>query len=272
MADIDPLSLDFATRHPDSFGRIIGRGEAEESSEILEKLPPQIKASIISRLPAARIEQLLNSGRHDPEEWLVDAPFDDALNLLSRIPRDRRLAVVNSLGDRGRRQRLLRHQQYPAHCAGSITRDIRMRISADALAADVLTELRDLQGEDPGPLVVVDADGAYLGVVDRWRLIIGDPPVGRVRDYAIDVRPIRPETPIASVAQNEDWHVRNWLPVVDHRKRVLGGVSRATVFRATRQQADSKRGLGDLFVDLAADLVYVLGSLVERIITRRSAS
>lgn len=269
MADIDPLNLDFATKYPDSFARTLGRGDAGESSIILEKLPPPIKAAIIARLPAARIEQLLASGRHNPAEWLVAAPFDDALTLLSRIPQERRLAVVNSLDNRERRQRLLRYQQYPSHCAGSLTSDIHMRFSADAMAADVLTELRNLQGEDPGPLVVIDTNGCYTGVVDRWRLLMADPPVGRVQDYTIDVNPIRPETPIVSAAKNEDWHTRNWLPIVDHRNRVLGGVARATLFRAAAQQAGQKRDVSELFVDLAADLVHVLGSLLERLLGQR---
>lgn len=272
MADIDPLSLDFATRYPDSFARTLGRGDAAESSAILEKLPPSIKASIIARLPAAMIGQLLASGRHEPAEWLVDAPFEDALTLLSRIPQDRRLAVLNSLDNRERRQRLLRHQQFPSHCAGSLTSDVLMRLNAEARAADVVAELRDLQGEDPGPLVVIDTNGDYLGVVDRWRLLMANPPVGKVRDYAVDVKPIRPESPIASVVKNEDWHTRNWLPVVDYQKRVLGGVTRAALFRAAARQADHKRDSSELLAGLAADLVHVLGSLLERLLVQRKTS
>ncbi len=269
MAEIDPLSLDFAIRHPDSFARILARGDAEESVRVLESLPAARKAAIIARLPASRIAQLLESDAYSPAEWLVDAPFDDAVNLLSRIPRERRLALVNSLTDRERRRQLLRHQQYPTHSIGALVGDIPMRISADSLAADVQAELRELDAEDPGPLVVVDADGRFMGVLDRWRLLAGNPPAGHVKDYLIEVRAVHPETPIASVATNEDWHTRNWLPVVDHRQRVLGGVSRARVFRAASEHSVQARRASDVVFDLLIDLVYVLDEVLEKALTRK---
>lgn len=271
MADIDPLSLDFATRHPDSFARILGRGDAEESARILESLPAERKAAIVARLPSSRIQQLLDSDTDQPAEWLAAAPFDDAVTLLSRIPRERRLALVNSLTDRERRRQLLRHQQYPTHSVGTLVGDIRMRISSAASAADVQAELQEIDAEDPGPLVVVDADGCYLGVLDRWRLLIGDRPTGQVKDYLIEVRPVHPETPIATAAMIEDWHTRNWLPVIDHRRRVLGGVSRARVFRAASEHSIGTRRASDLTFDLLTDLVYVLGSVLERALSPKKS-
>ena len=82
MDDIDRLSLDFAIRHPDSFARILGRGEFDESERVLERLPGDRKAAIAARLPATHIRQLLNSERQRPADWLVDAPFDDAIDVL----------------------------------------------------------------------------------------------------------------------------------------------------------------------------------------------
>lgn len=272
MADVDPLSADFARRFPDSFARVLGRGDAKEVSRVLEKLPPGIKASIVARLPASRLEPLLSSRRHAPEQWLVDAPFDDAITLLSRIPRERRLALVNSLSDRDRRRRLLRHQQYPAHSVGALVSDVPLRISTDSPAADVLRELRGLEGDDPGPLVVIDAEGRYLGLLDRWRLMAQHSPVGTARDFVRKVSPIYPEMSIASVAQNPDWHTHNWLPVVDHGRRILGGVSRARVFGAAGVQKSKVGSASDVMIDLMTDLVYVLGALLDRVLARRGSS
>ena len=79
MTRIDPLSLDFAIRHPESFARVLGRGDARECDRIIESLPGEHKAAIVARLPATRIQQLLNSGRDRPAEWLAEAPFDERL-------------------------------------------------------------------------------------------------------------------------------------------------------------------------------------------------
>lgn len=264
MVDIDPLSLDFAVRHPDSFARVLGRAGVAESSQIVESLPPQRKAAIVARLPAARIIEMLDSGKHDPARWLVDAPFDDAVNLLSRIPRERRLALVNGLPDRLRQRRLLRHQQYPAHSVGALVSDIRVRLSAESPAADVLAELRELETEDPGPIVIVDADGRYVGGLDRWRLLMQNPPAGVVKDYLVPIRALHPETPVAAVLTDVQWHARNWLPVIDHRRRVLGAVMRAAVFRATGPGAHASRFGSDILVELLADLVYVCEAALHR--------
>ena len=268
MADIDPLSLDFAVRHPDSFARILGRAAFAESAQVVESLPPQRKAAIVARLPAVRIIELLDSGGHEPAEWLVDAPFDDAVTLLSRIPRERRLALVNSLSDRARQRRLLRHQQYPLHSVGALVSDVRVRLSAESPAADVLAELRELETEDPGPIVVVDADGRYLGGLDRWRLLMQDPPAGNVKDYLVKIKALRPEMPVAAVATDVEWHARNWLPVIDHRQRVLGAVMRAAVFRAAGAGARGARFDSDVLIDLLADLVYVCEAALERGVRR----
>jgi len=178
MDELDGLTLDFAARHPDSFARTLAQGATEDIERILESMPAALKASIVARLPAALIRMLLEVERHQPGNWLIDAPFDDAVMLLSRIPREKRLALVNSLHERDRRLQLLRLQQYPAHSIGALVADIALRISVDTPAAAVLAELRELDIAEQGPVVIVDAAGHYLGTLDRWRLLMRNPQSG----------------------------------------------------------------------------------------------
>ena len=269
MVDIDPLSLDFAARHPDLFARVVGRGDIDECARIIENLPPKRKAAIVARLPAPRIMHLLESTEHDPAQWLADAPFDDAVTLLSRIPRERRLALINSLSDRDRQRRLLRHQQYPAHSVGALVGDIPLRLDAESVVADVVAELRELDSDAQGPVVIVDADGRYLGVLDRWRLLMRSQPTGQVQDYLVAVKAVRPETPVTTVALDEEWHTRNWLPVIDNRYRVLGIVSREKVLRAAGADAVNAGGASDVLIDLLADLVYVCDAVLVKALSRR---
>ena len=264
MPELDPLSVDFAGRHPDAFARALARGDAGEASRVLERLPAEHRAAIAARLPAAQIKALLSSGEHRPEEWLARAPFDDAVNLLSRIPRDQRLAIVQSLDDRERKRQLLRHQHYPAHTVGALVGDLPMRVSAGTPAATVQAELRGLDAEDPGPLVVVDAAGHYVGMLNRWRLLVADDPTGPVSHYAREVKPVRPEVSIADVAMSDAWQERHWLPVVDHRGRVLGGVARARVFRAANAHVVRARRSSDFAAELFGDLVYLINAMLER--------
>lgn len=268
MDDIDRLSLDFAIRHPDSFARTLGRGEVEECGRIVESLPRGRKAAIVARLPATHIRQLLDSERHRPTEWLVDAPFDDAVNLLSRIPRERRLALVNSLNDRERRHQLLRNQQYPVHSVGALVSDIPLRVAVESPAAEVLSELHELDLDAQGPVVIVDSDGHYLGMLDRWRLLLRSPHAGSVKDYLVLVKALRPETPVTAVAMSEEWYTRNWLPVIDYSNRVLGAVSREKVLRAAAAHAQGAQGGVDILLDLLADLVYLCDKLLLKTFSR----
>lgn len=271
MKNLDPLSVDFATRYPDAFARVLGRGDAAEMAQIIARLPAASRAGIVARLPVARIEFLLQSDIDDPAQWLSAAPFDDAVTLLSRMPQQRRLDIINAIADRDCRRRLLRHQRYPLHSVGALVRDVPLIISAGTKAVDAVAELRGLASDDQGPLVVVDAEGRYLGILDRWRLLLGNPPPGEVGDYVIDVAPLYPETPIVAAVHVDEWHRRNWLPVVDHRKRVIGGVSREMVFAAHKEVPDDAIG-GGLLLELLAGVVRPLAALIENSLATRDRS
>jgi len=271
MPDLDPLSADFASRFPDSFARTLTRTPDADIDRVLAGLPPEVKAAVVARLPGPRIDELLSSGEHEPESWLVDASFEDAVTLLSRIPREERLALVNSLKDRERRQQLLRHQQYPAHSVGALVGDIPIRFSSEAPVVEALVELRELGGEDPGALVVVDRQGRYLGMLDTWKLLSRQRPAGTVGDYLIRVPAIFPETSIVNAADNPDWDRHSWLPVIDQRRRVLGAVSRASILKAARKLAGETGRASDFTLDLLSELVYVLGDMLDNVLTRKSA-
>ena len=268
MTDIDPLNLDFAERHPDAFAMVLGRADYEEINRVVAALPVNLRAAIAARLPSNHVAMLLQGRDDDAVDWLASADFEDAVGLLSRLPRDRRLVLVNSLDNPDRKRRLLRLQQYPGHSIGALVGDVPMRIGARADAADVLAELRTIELDDPGPLVVVDRSGRYIGIVDRWRLLMANPLTGPVQDYVIEVAALRPETPIDTAAQLPDWHTRNWLPVVDHEQYVLGGVSRARVFTAL-QDLDGKRRQGGIFGELFADLAHLFGTVLEALLAGR---
>ena len=271
MNELDALSLDFAVRHPDSFARVLARGTPGECAQILASLPPDRRAAIIARLPAARIIQLLESALYSPADWLAHAPFDDAVSLLSRIPRDRRVGLVNDLADRERRRQLLRHLQYPIHTVGAIVGDIPLRLEYQSLAVNAFEDLKRIASPSAGPAVVVDAEGRYLGVLNYWKLLTSMPPTGPIANYLLEVKPLRPETPLSSVAEDERWHRRDWLPVVDHKRRVLGSASREKVFRSVAgQHIGARRSY--ILVELLEDLALLLQTVLVKSLARKPLS
>lgn len=268
---VDVLHVDFARSDPDAFARILARGDIDEINSVLQRLSATVAASVVSRLPVPLIEGLLDCNEDAVKTWLCDTPIDTAIALLSQIPREISLALVNSLGDRVRRRRFLQYLHYPAHSVGALVTDVPLEFQAEMPAKAALVELRKLGGEDPGPVVVVLADASYLGLLDKWKLLTNHPVTGPIRNYVLVAPPLHAETPVASAISDPSWHEHNWLPVVDHERRILGGVSRARLFGAMGHGA-SEHARGSLFTLLLSEIPYVAGQLVSRAWVRRKAS
>lgn len=271
MTDLDPLSVDFAVRFPDTFVRTLLRTPDLDLDRVLASLPARDQAAVVARLPGQRIDEVLASGEHEAEAWLADGSFENAVALLSRIPREKRLKLVNSIKDRDRRQQLLRHQQYPAHSVGSLVGDIPMRFDAATPVIEALVELRELKGTDPGPLVIVDRQGRYQGILDTWKLLSRERPTGAIGDFLKPAPAVFPETSIVTAAASHDWDEHSWLPVVDQKRRVLGAVARARLLGAARALGREDGSANEIALNLLDELVFVLGDLLDNLMTRKPA-
>lgn len=268
MADTDILNADFARKFPDKFARLLGRGDHSEITQVLKRLPGPVAASVVARLPASRIDLLLGAGASDAAHWLEDAPFNDAVALLSRIPRERSLVLVNSLKNRERRRRLLQYLRYPAHSVGALVTDAPVRIGCDTTIDDLLTELQSFDRNKSRQVVIVDSHGVYFGMLDAWRLLAGGPASGTAADFVVQVPPVHPETSLAAAVKDAAWNDHNWLPVIDHERRVVGGVSRGSVFNAASKFAHDARPGRDILSVLVGDVVHLFGELLTRSLTR----
>ncbi len=269
MSDADPVIADFAERFPDSFARTLRQGSDEDISAIVNSLPSQSVAAVVARLPSARLLALLESGEHSPRDWLEAAPFDDAVMLLSRMRRERRIALIGSLRDRRLRVRLMRHQQYPVHSAGFYVEDVFLRVDIDTPAREALDELRRFDRDDPPLVVVVDGSGRYAGVLQPWQLMNDRLSGQRLSDMVEYVQPIAPETPVTAVAEHDGWQEHNWLPVVDNKHRILGALSRGAVMRAADRVTPSRTGTASLMLELVEGITHTLGEMLEGLLGRR---
>lgn len=270
MADADPVVADFAERFPDAFASALRQGSNDEISAIVKLLPPESVASVVARLPAVRLRALLDSEQHSPRDWIEDAPFEDAIMLLSRMRRERRIALIGSVRDRRLQRRLMRHQQYPRHSTGFYVEDVFLRVDIDTPASDVLEALRSDERDDPPLMVVVDASGRYAGVLNPWHLMSNRQTSQRLDDQMEYIQPVAPETPITAAAEHEGWLEHNWLPVVDNKRRVLGALSRATVLSAASRVSPSQQSTASLLLELVDGITHTLGEMLEGLLGRRS--
>lgn len=271
MPEADPLCADFARRFPDAFARTLARGRLADAIAVLSSLPAELRAAVIARLPPATVDQIIAAVPQFVPEWLAPAPLDAAVALLSRLPRETRLELVNALEDPAQRRQLLRHQQFPGHTIGSLVVDVPLRVVETARCSDVVTALRELEGHDPGQLIVISRDEKYVGVLDAWPLLTTRTS-GNIRNLVVDLEPMQPEMSIDDVADDERWNLHAWLPVVDHENRVMGRVARSRVLRAAKAEAEALAGRRDLVGSLFAELVYLLGGVLERALRRSSTA
>lgn len=269
MSDIDSLNADFAKARPEVFARTLSKGQTADVLDVLNRLPRERVASIAARLSGIQILTLLETGGQRFEGWLAASPFDDAVALLSRVPRERRLSLINAVADRKRRQQLLRQQRYPSHSVGALVRDVAVRISADTTVAQTLETLARFD-QDPGPIAVVDADGRFVGGLDWLRLATKPAPARRVSEYTVNIETILPETPIAVAAERHVLSAHTWLPVVDHQGRILGSVARAALVHAVGADLTANGETRHLTIDLMNDAIRCLASLLDMAFGRRN--
>jgi Mg/Co/Ni transporter MgtE len=270
MSELDELNADFASRHPEAFASVLRHGELAEIVDLIGRLPPIDAAAIVAHLPTSLVTAILAADPPAAERWLARARQADAVSLLGRIPRERALVLINSLSDRERRRRLRQFLNYPAHSIGALVSDVPMRLPSDTPAEELLVELRSSPAEQPVRIIVLHPDGTYLGVVDPWLLMVADSLSVPVREFAVPLPTLHPGTSIVNAAQERHWQAHSWLPVVDHERRVLGGIARERVLQACGTQMATARLESDTVMDLLAQMLRVLGQLLDRLLLPRA--
>ncbi len=261
---MDMMTNDFARLHPDAFARVLLDATPAEITAMCNALPPATAAGVAARLPATVLGDMLNSGAIQPALWLGAGSTDDAIELLGRIPEERRLALVNGLPDRTRRRRLQQFLNYPPHSIGALASDSMLRFRQHTPIGDVLAELRRAPVAEQ-PAVVLDDASHYLGVLATWRMLTADPLVGEAGDYVITVEPMRPEVPLESAGRARPWRDHNWLPIVDHSQHVLGWVSRARMLENI-DESDELSPASAPLIDLADAMFRVEADLLGNLI------
>jgi len=221
----------FATRDPERFAELLGRSDDVGSTlAILTDIPDGMECDVVSRLTPEASTRLLN-GLTDTvlTGWLETAPVDAGRRLLARIGGNRSSRLIEAVEDRSKRRELKRLVGYPRGSIGELIQTQMAAVKDNTPSGDIGTEIRNQGGDNAGPVVVERRDGTFRGVLDFAALALNRDPAATAADFCVPVRPVFPDSPLASLESAPEWAGMASLPVVDHEGRALGYVSRSVL-------------------------------------------
>ena len=262
----------FASEDPERFARLLEASEdTEEMLSILEDIDTGLECEVVARLSPELANRLVN-GLDDGLliAWLETGSVEAGQRLLSMVGPNRSNRLVEGIGDR-RRRRLLR--QLTGYAAGTIGQHTRFRLQRfreDVPLEQVKAELQRHKEPFEGPVVIERRDRTVMGVLDFAAMARNSSEKALAADVCIRVQPLYADSPLphlSSLSKFADWEKATSLPVVDHRKRLVGYVTRATLEKATDSEHE-----GSLFLSTLIELVkqywtfmaYVMTSLLGR--------
>ncbi len=268
MSNTDRLTIDFARFQPEAFARTLTRGSRGELDAIVDGLPDDIAASVVGRLPASLVRDLLAGDPEARSRWIVNATPNHAMTLLTYLPREMRLGLVNDMPAGTRKRTLQRFLSYPAHSVGTLVSNEFAAASRGKPASEVVSELKALV--EPVTVVVHDIDGRYLGLMNPQRALVGEGR-GTVGDYLERIDPLLAESPLSEACAARQWSRSPVLAVVDHDRRILGVVSSDRVLTAVAELGLQPEARQAVLADLVELYLGVLARLLALLLGSRKA-
>lgn len=197
-------------------------GNKELEADVFEELEPEIQVQLLKERSDEEVAGVLSRMRPD-----------DAADLLSDLPQERRLPVLDKLPPAAQRKIRGLLGFNPDTAGGLMTPDLLV-LAPDVTVAQAIVRVRTATNVSPEALLTVYlADGGLLaGVVPLPALVQAEPstPLGRIAD-ADPVR-VTSDADITEVAvRMADFNLVT-IPVVDADNRLLGAVTVDDVLEA----------------------------------------
>ena len=213
--------------HPADVADLLAAIPREDRIPVLEQLHEDQLGGVLSylgggvlrmaltRLPPAKIAQALDS--LEP---------DDSARLLSFLPEERRLPVLNRMSakDAAAARGLL---AWEPGTAGRLMTDRFVKVGPDWTVAETMAHLRKIDPEvaTVADLYAVDERGRLVGVMSLRKLLPAEPERKVWELMTHDVISVSPTTPQEEVARLVSKYGFNAMPVVSEEGKALGVVT-----------------------------------------------
>lgn len=221
----NPFISEYTRSRPTSVARELEKFAVEDIAEFVEGLDPnlagQVMAALSSRIllslirdldPACMARILASSAPRDSHVILSHIPGKDYQTFLDAADDTSKVTLSALLG-------------LGLQLIGLKTTDRLVRVFTDETCGSVLRELAASDEQESLPLVAVNREGVYVGVVPILEVVRSANSRRRVGDFAAEVQPIRADTSISSAVDLREWDEYSTLPVVNEHGRLEGVVA-----------------------------------------------
>ena len=253
MPEHDPLVMQFASSRPQEMAAVLSDADLSELCELLQALPPGVGASVAAHLASWQLTTLL--GTLEPA----------LIALVSHLHTSLYPAVLEAAPKRAHPD-LRELFNFPAHSVAAFATTEFIRVSAATLCGDFAEQLANSTDNKPRPVLVVDAQGRYLGRLNLQAVYARKNRSRPLADFALSVSPLNGLTRVESALTARQWLKHSELPVVDARHRLLGIVTRAALERAAGNTTVHEYNLEQLLTELAGGYLNACASVVESVL------
>jgi len=264
----DALLAHFAASRPEEMANALSAADSESLTTFLRDLPAGADAMVAARLPSWQLSHLLHAmAPADIARLLLDASTDDAVAIVAHMPETRYAGVLEAAPE-NQRDKLGQLLAFPSHSLASLASAAFVRAAGHTPCRDLGRQLSQRSEPVTGPVVIVDASGRYLGLVEAHALYRQRNAGRTLGEVAAPVAPFSGATDIGMALNSRLWARYPDLPVVDHRQRLLGVVNRAALLRVAGSRELEPYSVERLFTDLAIGYLDTCGQVVESLLGR----
>ncbi|MCR9262337.1 MAG: hypothetical protein NXH95_21710 [Pseudomonadaceae bacterium] len=222
MKTLSTLSVKYAEQFPELFALELQDCSVEETADVLNTLPDANVLAVMTHLQSAQLHGVVAGNLLTSKQLFSQSTLDQAAILLARLPKDLALVLVNSVTDKAKQRELRRYLNYPAHSVGAVVSKPSLQYKNTDPVRAVIADLAKLEDQTEPTILVVDASGKYLGVVEAWRLFPAMTSDQTIASLTGEVEPLLAEIDQVTAMANPLWNSRSWLPVVDYQLRLIG--------------------------------------------------
>ncbi len=239
--DIKKLRRLFKEQEVADLAEVVSESEISESIFLLRMAPRVRRALLFANLDFECQEQLIEEL---PEviisSLLNEMDPDDRTKILEQVSKETRHRVILQL-DPSERKVAWKLLSYPEDSVGRLMTPDVLVLSSDMTVTQALESIhwnRNLPEEFLHYLFVTDEKGVLLGEVSLATLVMSDPPSQKLsqvmRKNFVALEPYQERSEAVEVFRKYD---RNYIPVTNEEKKVIGIVTSDDVFDVAEEEA-----------------------------------